>query len=260
MNYVVYADIMFIWIFFVNYITYYIACRILSNCLNNNKLLFWCLCTAVILELFYIMTLHLTKKYQLIYYICLNILLMVVFLRYITKTNNLRGIIRLMSYQLMAMILLSGTLKLMEQGRLNFYLTIPVIIIICLSLPKIHKTFLGPGNAASNLYPVIIYTDTKTHHLTGYMDTGNILIDPYTNNPVIILDRQAALDILTPDIRTYPIPFRTINSQTSIMEAFHINGIKIGDSKKISNVTAAISPSPFNKGLEYKLLLNNNLK
>lgn len=260
MNYVVYADIMLVWIFFINYVTYYITCRLLSHSISTKTIILWCLISSVVSELMYLGIYKLDTSYIIPAYICLNMLLMVVFLRYITKTHNLRGIIRLLSYQFLSMLILSGLLQLFKEKHVNPYPYIPVIIIICLYLPKIHTFFLGSVDMIKNIHPVTIYTGSGAYKTKGYMDTGNTLIDPYTNKPVIIMDQNIAMSIITSDTRKYLIPYKTISSSYNTMECFSIKGIKIGDSGIIPDVTVAISPTPFTNGEEYKILLNINLK
>lgn len=61
----------------------------------------------------------------------------------------------------------------------------PVIIFIYV------KEFKRLKNTYSNYYNICIYFNDNTNiTLTGYLDTGNHLIDPYKNRPIILVNRS----------------------------------------------------------------------
>lgn len=119
----------------------------------------------------------------------------------------------------------------------------------------------------------------------GYYDTGNMLIDPYKHNPVIILDykilknwmSQEAYEIFKEytktgefdypafarlsNIKMYPLPYKTIGIDLKLMPAFCLTSICYTQSgKSYKHVTAGISQFPFMHTAKHQILLNERLK
>ena len=92
----------------------------------------------------------------------------------------------------------------------------------------------------SNYYNVEIYLkDGNKYKLTGFLDTGNHLFDPYKGRPIILVDRKA-IDFNSNINEVLLIPYNTLNNtgllKCIIPEKIHIKGIGI---KK--NVVVGIS-------------------
>ena len=64
-------------------------------------------------------------------------------------------------------------------------------------------------NNYNNYYKVIIYIGNNSISVTGYLDTGNKLVSPYSNKPVIILHNKSPVF----DNMDYVlIPYNTIDN------------------------------------------------
>lgn len=126
---------------------------------------------------------------------------------------------------------------------------------------------------------------TKELNLVGYYDSGNTLVDPFTENPVIILsadtisnyfdnnfktilkeyaksgyfDYKAAANIT--DLKFYPVFYKTISDTKSIMPAFKLESISYKDkNQSFEKVTAGISKGLLTTDNSYTVLLNKKLK
>ncbi len=283
MSYVIYADVMYIWIFILNYLTYYITCRIAGVSIRKLNIILWSLISSIALEIVYINFVYSNTFLCNLLYASTSFLLMITFVRYILGIKSIWGFIRLITYSLLGSCLLCGIIKIFVRNNISFHIMFPVIIIICLILPIIHYFYPTSTDESRRLYPVIIITNSKTIKTTAYLDTGNTLLDMNSGNPVIILDLSLLMDIFptnTKDYldqyiktgnyqhllslsidgeRIYPIPYKTISNSFSIMPAFKIKCLKVGNNS-FENIVAGISPNTFSKGKEYQVLLNNNLK
>lgn len=60
----------------------------------------------------------------------------------------------------------------------------PIIIYIYIRQARDIK------NNYSNHYEVDIYINKKKYHFKGFLDTGNLLVDPYFHKPIIIVDTE----------------------------------------------------------------------
>lgn len=106
-----------------------------------------------------------------------------------------------------------------KQEGLVFYhhgLSINYILLVILS-PIIIYTYVRQGkelkNHYANYYELELYlTKNKKIPLTGFVDTGNQLKDPYFQRPVILVN-QSDLNCNLDCLKTVFIPYHTVNNQ-----------------------------------------------
>lgn len=281
MSYVVYADVMLVWIFTINYLTYYITCKITNNRLPQGLLVIWSFISSAILELVYINYIYVNSELLKVLYISMNLAMFLVFLKFIIKVKCNTGFIRIIFYNILGTLLLAGVIMVFNNKAPNIKILLPVILIVCLIIPLILK--ICPTNTIQNLYQVQVYLNNKTINTYGYMDTGNTLIDNYSNKPVIILDYRLIKEILCKkeqyDLEKYiatgnyqyiasliidgellhPICYKTISNDYSIMPAFKIKRLVLNQKNIYKNIVAAISRNKISNNNDYMVLLNNNL-
>ena len=117
------------------------------------------------------------------------------------------------------------------------------IILILLLTPIILFIYIKQVKSLKNInsynYKVSFTYLNKKYTYTAFLDTGNNLYDPYTNNPVIILyDKN--INIKNPIY----IPCNTINGN-NLLSAFKLNKIIINDKEIKRKVIIAITNKPF---------------
>ncbi len=91
---------------------------------------------------------------------------------------------------------------------------------------------------------VILIADGKKWSMMGFIDSGNLLTDPITGNPVCIIERKQA-DLLlesigTPERRYTLIPYRAVGTDHGILEGYRFDEIHI-DGKSIKSIVVAVS-------------------
>ncbi|MBE5931932.1 MAG: hypothetical protein E7263_00735 [Lachnospiraceae bacterium] len=282
MSYVVYADVLLIWIFIINYTTYHLTCRILNHKISQGKLLLWCILSSITLELFYIFGVLRAKNIQPILYISLYIFLMYIFLRFVLKLKAITSFLQLLIYNILGTLLLSGAIQIFVSNNISLIIILPMILIIFLIVPIILKVLPNLRNENKNTISVTLSTVNHTIQTTGYIDTGNTLMDIYSGKPVIILDYSLLQPIISASefeliceyIKTgnysyisniildgekiYPIPYKTISNNNAIMPAFKLQYLIINNNI-YKNIVAGISHTSFSNTTECKVLLNNNL-
>lgn len=110
---------------------------------------------------------------------------------------------------------------------INFIVMIiisPIILYLYIKEKKEYQTNIN------NYYIVDIYIKEKIYHLTGYLDTGNTLKDPYKKRPVIIINYNKIKFDLD---KTLLVPFETIN-ETGIIKCIKPDKVII-ESKEFKN-------------------------
>lgn len=136
--------------------------------------------------------------------------------------QNIRYTIKNLTYLYITSIILGGTLYLLNvqffyhQEGLTFYhdgLSLNFIVIIILSPIIIYlylKNVKELKNNYSNYYQLDIYLKDQTKiSLTGFVDTGNNLKDPYTRSPIIIVNQSK----VPPQEHYLLVPYQVVNHE-----------------------------------------------
>lgn len=125
------------------------------------------------------------------------------------KYSSLKYTLTNLSYFYMLSIILGGFLYFFYINNINYYfslLIVPIIFIIYLYQTKImHIKY-------QNYYEIIIcFLNNRQIKTTGYLDTGNHLIDPITKKPVILIDKKLTKGVI--QIRTpIYVSFNALNN------------------------------------------------
>ena len=130
-----------------------------------------------------------------------------------------------------------------------------VLLISILLYFKYVKGFKLLKNHYSNYFKCNIFVDdNKVISLNGFLDTGNKLVDPYSNKSIILVNRKMVSDI---NIRSpIYVPFNSLNNHGLLM-CFKVNKIVI-DGKENDNFLVGISDNDFFiDGID--CILNNKL-
>lgn len=119
------------------------------------------------------------------------------------KFNSLKYTLKNIFYLYTLSIILGGSLYLISIEIISKYSELSTLsnslylnfIILLISSPLIiyiyTKQVKQIKNTYSNYYNIDIYLKDKTKtSLTGYLDTGNHLIDPYKNRPIILVNKN----------------------------------------------------------------------
>ena len=151
-------------------------------------------------------------------------------------------------YLMILSIILGGFLYFLnieagyEHVGLIFYKTgktLDIFILLLLSIlffiiftKKIKKY----KNKISCYKTVKIFLNNKTYLLNGYIDTGNNLVDPYFNKPILIINKN--IDIFSK--RFIFVPYNSLNNK-GILKCFIIDKVFIEDIGYLKNVLIAKS-------------------
>lgn len=104
----------------------------------------------------------------------------------------------------------------------------------------------------SNYYNIEIYLNNRKYKYTGYMDTGNVLVDSLTKKSVILIDKRKILF----NIKEFRlIPYMSING-SNMIKTIKIDKI-IFDNKEYTNVLLGIMDKISIEGVD--VILNRKL-
>ena len=144
-------------------------------------------------------------------------------------------------YLIILSIILGGFLYLIDlefgsTKKLNIgILLIISIIFMYFYIKRIKKDKV---NYSTN-YEVEINYNNKRYKLKGYLDTGNVLKDPYMNKPILITNKNIKA-------KNYIyVPFNTISGK-GMMKCFKPNNVNIKDLGVFKNVLIGITEEKIN--------------
>lgn len=135
-----------------------------------------------------------------------------------------------------------------------------------------------------NIYPVILRFKGRELETYGLYDTGNLLNDPMTGNPVSVADTETMKSLLSEDLieclkhfkedpeeiesteiadlKPHYLSFQTVGREMQLILAVTLEDLCIqtpGERIHVSGPVLALSSEPFALGKEYKVILNSRL-
>lgn len=204
----VYVDLLIIEELILNYIIL-LGTSLLLNRLTNIKKIFLSSVIGLIPLIFLFANTH-KLLLMLISLITIVIMSIITF-----KYKDLIYTVKNVFYIYFLSIFLAGSIYLINTNFLpkidNYLLNCIVLLIIFPIITYIYiKSYQNIKNNNSNYYQIDIYLKDKPKiTITSYLDTGNILKDPYRGRPIILVDRKI-IDYQNEKIIL--VPYNTIDS------------------------------------------------
>lgn len=160
---------------------------------------------------------------------------------------NLKDFIKNLLYFYMFSFFLGGTLYYLKIESLVKYKYYILLIPIIMNILK--KLTYNLKNIIKLRHKVTIYLKNgNVLYLNGYMDTGNTLVDPYTNKNVIIINKDIKENF-------FLVPFKTIEN-SSLLKCFKPKKVYIDGIGERNDIVVGVTNKKFNG---FNCLLNYNL-
>ena len=238
----IYLDDFIIINFFIDFIVIYTCSSILKINVRKYRILLSCLIGELsIISLFVSMNNYLLLFFKLL--LCM-IMILVSF-----GYNDYKSFVKNTIYYYILNFLVGGVLYYFKNNGLINYLYYLLLIPVFM---KIYKYFAyNLKNNLSLRHKVTIYLNNgKTLYLNGYMDSGNELIEPFTNRKVIIINKKDLKE------NYYFVPYKTIDN-SSLIRCFNPKKVYIDGLGERNDISVGVINKKF-KGfnclLNYKLL------
>ena len=227
-------------IIFLNFIIDYIILKTLSKLLkiqtSNKKILL----SSLIGEITLVYLFEINQTIILISKLVIISLMIYVSFGY----QDIKSYIKNIIYYFIISFFLGGILHYLKDNNIKYYLLLIPIIM------NIYEYFeYNLKDIIKNKYKVNIYlNDGKVLYLNGFMDTGNNLIEPYSNRKVIIINEKV-------DEKFYLVPYQTISGEY-LIKCFNPKRVYIDGIGDVKNISVGIINKKFNG---YNCLLNNKI-
>ena len=122
----------------------------------------------------------------------------------------------------------------------------PIILGIYIYAMRKYKVDL------KKIYDCIIIDKDNTYNLKGFMDTGNNLIDPITNLPVIMVNNKISFK----SHKIFYVPYKVINNE-AILKCVKVDKVYI-NSKEVNVLLGLIDESVLKNSID--IILNENIR
>lgn len=155
--------------------------------------------------------------------------------------KNIRYLIKNIVYMYILSVLLGGIIYLFNvKVTTNTFITYLIIIVISIEVIILYiKEIKSMRNIYNNYYKVDIYfKDKEKISLTGFVDTGNNLYDPYKKRPIILISNKYKRED-----RFILVPYHTINGE-GLLKCIKPDIIFIEGIGYKGNVLISFSDSP----------------
>lgn len=282
MTYIIYADVMFLWNTLINLTLLTLSSKIMGKSIRLKRLISCSLLISLSTILIYIVTFRQnTFIYHTLYATTYFFMIITYF-----RINSFKEFVHKLASVFIAMLILDGCINLICINHIDKLKNIVVILLLLFFMIAYICTYNNKKKTIEqNLLDVTLYFNSKKINLTGYMDTGNMLTEPCTNLPVIIVDYRVTKKMFDDNFYNlvlsyhntgcfdysaankycgtnfYPVPFQTISTNYALMPAFKITALTYNFSNKsYEKFLCGISRYKFKNTNNYQVLLNESLK
>ena len=243
---IIYLDLLFILNFIFDLLILLLVKIVNKRTTSKKRIIISSLCGEISI-------LFLIFNFNYIFLFISKIILAIVLNIIAFKYNNIKYLLVNLSYFYMISIILGGFIYYLKINNINYlviFLLAPIILLIYYIQSKNLKI---KQNQYYNLS--ILFNNNHKINLTGYLDTGNTLIEPISKKPIIVIEKDILKNIVRVNNPLY-VPVKVLNHK-SLLKCIKIKCIEI-EGNKIDKVMLGISEDNLNiEGAS--CLLNNKL-
>ncbi len=281
MKYVIYTDSIFLWNLAINLALLYVSSKLLNTSIKILCLLGWAALTAFLTEFIYIVSLSQNIRFYHLFYVA-SYFFMIYFYFFKIKRISISKYLIIIFY---SFLLCCGTLSIFFSGNKAYIGSGCLVLILFICFFKFtYNKLINNRLSLKKLYKICIGINGNLIECIGLMDTGNSLKDSFSKKSMVVIDYRFMKHYLNPndyaeikkyhetglfdyeklsrqEIKFYPTPYHTIDSNFSLMPTFKIQKLTFLESGIIyKNIPAGISRHKINNKNNYQVLLNESLK
>lgn len=228
---IVYLDMLFMINFIIDYILAYSTSKATYFFTSKKRLVLSSLAGGIYSVFMF------EKKLSMLYSPPFKILFSFIIIFIAFKIKNIKGFLRILANYYTIAFAVCGTaifinyffgVVKMKDGLFYFannsYLLIPAAVISCVIIVYALKIINKNNIKDRNKIRVEIYMENKSATVTGITDTGNMLLDPITLYPVIVVDYNSISSILPEGIYEF---IKAENDLNTVISRKYINKIRL---------------------------------
>lgn len=206
----VYVELLFLEDLIYNYVTLFAVSILLTRITSIKKIFISSIIGAIPLMVF---AYHPPNTILLFVSFLFSILMSIITFSYQDLIYTLKNVF----YMYISGIFIAGTIYLLNTHIIihidNYLLNVIVLILIAPIITTIYIKSIGTIKSNySNYYKLDIYLDEEQKLVvTGFLDTGNKLIDPYKHWPIILINKSL---INSHNKKILLVPYKTVGEES----------------------------------------------
>ena len=245
----IYLDIIFLINFFFDFLLLFSVNYFLKRNVKFRKILFGALVGALSIFLLFF---NINSFVLFLFKIIISVLMILITFSFHNKKYFIKNIITLYVFSIFlggGLYFINNEFSYDKEGLVFFNngFSINVIVMLICS-PIIIYLYIkdkSDNKKYNNVHEVDIYYDDKKYSVTGFLDTGNNLKDPYKKRGVIILNREFSYnyeDLLY-------VPYKTIGNN-GVLKCVKTDKVLIDKKYELYNLLVGFSTKADISGVE----------
>lgn len=232
-----YIDELILMNFFIDYILLKALSKLLKINVKNKRIIF-----ASIIGEIYLLFVNIDFSNFLL--VLIKLILCIIMIICAFGYNDYKTLIKNIIYYYIISFFLGGILFYLKTENLLKYKYVIFLIPTFIHIYEYFEYYLK--DIINTRYKVTIYLNNgDVLYLTGFMDTGNSLIEPYSHKKVIIINKEV-------NEKYFLVPYSTINNN-SYIKCFNPKKVYIDKIGQRNDICVGVVNKKFNG---YNCLLN----
>ncbi|GLC32845.1 sigma-E processing peptidase SpoIIGA [Clostridium omnivorum] len=135
------------------------------------------------------------------------------------------------------------------------------LMIVYLIIHRLVVFIKDRRDISTLIFIVDIVTKDNKKRVKAFLDTGNELREPATNLPVIIVEKEAMLDVNLEKYDKFYIPYQVVNGYSDKMQGFKPDHVEVyyGNKVQYAEVIVAFCDNKLSNYNDYDALLSRGI-
>ncbi|HKM21032.1 MAG TPA: sigma-E processing peptidase SpoIIGA [Lachnospiraceae bacterium] len=243
--YEIYIDMVFLLNLWLEFMILRLTARILNYKTSTIKMFLGSILASIGTCIVYIMP----QLHYLIRFLFLNVLVNVAVLWIVFRIKTFRRLIRMYAVLYMVSFLLGGFVEwicqtpfFIGERQMNLLQVLVISDVAYLILSVGYNLYRKLTGEQQCRYQATIYYGTKQVSVIGLLDTGNSLLEPISQKPVSILDKEQAQQLCYEEApqNFRIIPFSSLGKQRGMLRGFEAERMCLTNDTKTVEINKPI--------------------
>jgi len=137
------------------------------------------------------------------------------------------------------------------------------ICLLCVSCGVVYigvRLYLNYNRMQKGIFPVEVFHGKKRIVTYGFYDSGNRLIDPYTQKGVHIISEQLWKKVGLDTENAVLVPYQALGNENGIVKVYYVEELIIGEEKNSCfNCPVGVTKENLFKEQKYEIILNEEV-
>lgn len=295
----IYIDVLFMENLLINYIILLLVSRVFDKNVLPLRLF-----ASSIVGAMYVVLMVICPNVELLYTVLFKVLLSVIMVKVAFSLVNIREFVKYVCAFYVATFVLAGSMfffiylsksgGIVKNGVVYMFINsrnsffVKAILTVSLTLKVLINYIRSRSVSEKLIVPIDLEVDNRDLSINALLDTGASLSDPFSNQPIVIVEFKSIQRLLPKEVRDIfnksksndlkfvvdsmegsewfkrfrMIPFNSLGNKNGMLIGFTADNVKIVQdevTKEFSNVVIAVYEELLTSGNSYQALIGLNL-